>query len=60
MYQVIASTLKMTDIPLRGTWTHVPDEIEVTVNSWMLPGHGVTLLWRSLPGSESQHAFVRW
>lgn len=60
VYQVIASTLKMTDIPLRGTWTHVPDEIEVTVNSWMLPGHGVTLLWRSLPGSESQHAFVRW
>ena len=27
-------------------WTHVPDEIELSVRAWMLPGHGVTLLWR--------------
>jgi hypothetical protein len=48
LYQVVASTLKMSYLPLRGTWTHVPDEIEVVIDSWMLPGHAVTLLWRQV------------
>ena len=46
VYQVVASTLKTQYLPLRGTWTHVADEIEVVVDAWMLPGHAVTLLWR--------------
>ena len=51
-YQIVASTLKTEYLPLRGTWTHVPDEIEVVVDSWMLPGHAVTLLWRPIYGAE--------
>jgi hypothetical protein len=52
VYQVVAATLTTSSVPLRGTWTHVPDEIEIVVNAWMLPGHAVTLLWRPIYGAE--------
>jgi hypothetical protein len=60
VYQVIASTLKLTDIPLRGTWTREPERVEIVVDSWMLPGHAVTLLWRPVTETESRHGLDRW
>jgi len=29
-------------------WTHADEPLGVRVQSWMLPGHGVALLWKSL------------
>ena len=52
VYQLVMSTLKLTEVPLRGTWTPADDWIEVGVDSWMLPGHGVTLLWRPIYEAE--------
>jgi hypothetical protein len=60
VYQIVAATLKTSYLPLRGTWTHVVDEIEVNVNSWMLPGHAVTLLWRPIYGAESLYEPDGW
>ena len=60
VYQVVAATLKGALLPLRGTWTAVSDSIDVSLESWMLPGHAVTLLWRPLNGAEPQHDPDRW
>jgi hypothetical protein len=46
-YLVLPSNMKRAAVPLEGGWLHGRDTIEVAVNAWMLPGHGVTLLWRS-------------
>jgi hypothetical protein len=45
-YLVLASTLKTSGLSASQGWKEIPDRIEVPVDSWMLPGHGVTLLWR--------------
>ncbi len=60
VYQVVVTSLKLADVPLGGTWTHVPDQIVVAIDSWMLPGHGVTLLWRPVTGSEPRDDPDRW
>jgi hypothetical protein len=46
-YLVLASSLK-TGLPAGQVWKEVADRIDVEIDSWMLPGHGVTLLWRPL------------
>jgi len=51
-YQLVVHTNGMLSLPLTLDWAHVPDEITVAVNAWMLPGHGVTLLWRLAHGTE--------
>ena len=60
VYQLVTSVLKLTEVPQHGTWTPVPDRIEVNVDSWMLPGHGVTLLWRPTYGTEAQLDDPEW
>jgi hypothetical protein len=55
VYQLVTSVLKLTEVPQHGTWSPVRDRIEVNVDSWMLPGHGVTLLWRPTSTTEPQH-----
>jgi hypothetical protein len=45
-YLVLASTLKTSGLSASQGWKEIPDRLEVPVDSWMLPGHGVTLLWR--------------
>lgn len=44
-YLVVAYTIKQGGLPL-SVWRHYTDEIIVDIDAWMLPGHGVTLLWR--------------
>jgi hypothetical protein len=50
-YLVVASTIKQGGLPL-SVWRHYAHEIVVDVEAWMLPGHGVTLLWRSIDNEE--------
>jgi hypothetical protein len=38
------------------SWRGARERIEVPVDSWMLPGHGVTLLWRPIDGAEPGRA----
>ncbi|GAA1216293.1 hypothetical protein [Pseudonocardia alaniniphila] len=47
-YLVLTSTLQKAGLPTNTVWEEVSDRIEVKVESWMLPGHAVTLLWRPL------------
>ncbi len=56
-YQIHLYSARLVDPanPVRGVWTHIEDEVKVPVRSWMLPGHGVTLLWR-LDGTEPPDA----
>jgi hypothetical protein len=52
VYLIVAGSLEMPYLPMRGAWKHVSDKIEISFHSWMLPGHGVTLLWRPIDGAE--------
>jgi hypothetical protein len=54
VYLVVSSTLRAAELRERGPWIEAEDTIEVAVESWMLTGHGVTLLWRPVNGSELQ------
>lgn len=51
-FLVVSSTIVRAGLPLRG-WSRYDEVIDVAVDSWMLPGHGVTLLWRPTNGAES-------
>lgn len=47
-YEYLAVTFALRHVPINlRRWTTVDDCLELDLNSWMLPGHGVTLLWRS-------------
>jgi hypothetical protein len=59
VYQVHAATLKKSYL-LHGKWAHFTNCIEVPIDSWMLPGHAVTLLWRPTNGSESWNESHSW
>lgn len=54
LYQVILSTLHRGNAP--HDFRDVHDRIDMTVDSWMLPGHGVALLWRPIDGAEPGRA----
>ena len=56
VYLVMLPTMDRGAVPLNGGWSRVPDRLEIPVDSWMLPGHGVTLLWRPIDEVESQDA----
>ncbi len=61
VYMLLQSTPKKAGLPTTNGWEKVPSgRIEVPVDSWMLPGHGVTLLWRSVDGSEPAGGYQRW
>jgi hypothetical protein len=55
VYLVVSSTMKHGGLPLSG-WREFADRINVDVDAWMLPGHGITLLWRPVNGVEPQYA----
>ena len=54
-YLVVPSTLRSGSVSLDGRWMDIPDHLVVPISSWMLPGHGVTLLWRPVNEVEPQH-----
>jgi hypothetical protein len=60
VYTVLGSTIKKLTVPLRMQWVEVPDQIEISVDAWMLPGHAVTLLWRAPDGLGTERATDRW
>jgi hypothetical protein len=61
VYMLLQSTPKNAGLPTTSGWERVPTgRIEVPVDSWMLPGHGITLLWRPVDGAESIGGFQRW
>jgi hypothetical protein len=59
VYLVLPSTMRKHAFPQTRGWVQVDGRIELTLDSWMLPGHGVTLLWRPLDESE-QYESARW
>ena len=56
VYLAIPFTMNETAIAITGQWVEAPDRIELPLDSWMLPGHGVTLLWRPIDRAESRRA----
>ena len=56
VFLVATSTMGRGAVPLNGGWIRVRDRLTIPIDSWMLPGHGVTLLWRPIDEAESQHA----
>jgi hypothetical protein len=53
VYLVVGATLKIgARLPLNGVWVKLSDRVEIQVDAWMLPGHGVTLLWRPVDRME--------
>jgi len=55
VYLIVLGTIKGAGIPINH-WTPLPDRIEVPVESWMLAGHNVTLLYRPATPAELPHA----
>ena len=56
VYLATTSTIGRGAVPLDGGWIHVRHRLEIPIDAWMLPGHGVTLLWRPIDEAESQDA----
>ncbi|OLT17476.1 hypothetical protein BJF78_13250 [Pseudonocardia sp. CNS-139] len=56
VYTVLGSTIRKLRVPVRMQWAEVPEEVEVPVDAWMLPGHTVTLLWRAHDGMGPNRA----
>jgi hypothetical protein len=52
---VLLSTIKGAGLPMNG-WRPLKDRVEVPVDSWMLSGHNVTLLYRPTTFTESPDA----
>jgi hypothetical protein len=51
VYLVLLSTIKGAGLPM-NRWRPLQDWIEVPVDSWMLSGHNVTLLYRPTTSAE--------
>jgi hypothetical protein len=58
-YLVMPATVKRVTTPYRGRWISALDRIDVPIDSWMLPGHSVTLVWRPVDGAEPRNASHR-
>ncbi|GAA1252784.1 hypothetical protein GCM10009609_15130 [Pseudonocardia aurantiaca] len=56
VYTMLGSTIHKLRVPIRMQWVEVSDQIEISVDAWMLPGHAVTLLWRPVDGLGPDHA----
>ena len=52
VHMVLLSTIKGAGLPM-NRWRPLQDCIEVPVDSWMLSGHNVTLLYRPTTSAES-------
>ncbi len=55
VYLVVLGTIKGAGLPI-ARWQPLTDLIEVPVESWMLSGHNVTLLYRPITPTELPHA----
>jgi hypothetical protein len=55
VHLVLLSTVKGAGLPM-NRWLPLPDRVEVPVESWMLSGHNVTLLYRPATPAESPDA----
>jgi hypothetical protein len=55
VHLVLRATVQGAGLPV-GQWTPIRNTIKVPVESWMLPGHSVTLLYRSTTTAETRHA----
>jgi hypothetical protein len=61
VYTILPSVIKAAGLPSNRGWEKVPTgRIELAINAWMLPAHGVTLLWRPVNGSEPNYGEQRW
>lgn len=52
VYLVVLGTIRGAGMPM-NRWLPLQDRIEVPVDSWMLSGHNVTLLYRPTTSAES-------
>lgn len=59
VYRVVPFTMKVSATSIQP-WAEISDRIVVRLESWMLPGHGVALLWRPVDRLEAEHASVSW
>jgi hypothetical protein len=59
-YLVLPSTMRKHSFPQSRGWVRVSDRFSLTLDAWMLPGHGVTLLWRPANGSEPHDRPHSW
>jgi hypothetical protein len=59
VFLVVPSSMGRGAVPLNGGWMPIRDRLCVSLSAWMLPGHGVTLLWRPVNGAEPQDASRR-
>jgi hypothetical protein len=55
VHLVLLSTVKGAGLPM-NRWQPLKEQIEVPVDSWMLSGHNVTLLYRPTTSAESPDA----
>jgi hypothetical protein len=61
VYLLLPSFIKAAGLPSNRGWEKMSSgRIELGINAWMLPAHGVTLLWRPVDGSEPEHGDQRW
>jgi hypothetical protein len=61
VYLLLPSVIKAAGLPSNRGWEKVPSgRIELAINAWMLPAHGVTLLWRPVDGSEPNYGEQHW
>jgi hypothetical protein len=56
VYAVVPSAVGWYRFAVRREWMIIEDTFRFTLNSWMLAGHGVTLLWRSANAVEQENA----
>lgn len=61
VYLLLPSIIKAAGLPSNPGWEKMPSgRIDLEINAWMLPAHGVTLLWRPVDGSEPEYGDERW
>ena len=54
-YTVVTSAAGWYRLAVRRQWMIIEDTFRFTLNSWMLAGHGVTLLWRPANPGEPEN-----
>ena len=60
VYLIVLGTINGAGLPM-NRWLPIQDRIEVPVDSWMLSGHNVTLLYRNAAPSESSElSEIEW
>ena len=52
VYLAVPSTAQAQAVAVNRNWSAADNPIRLQLNSWMLPGHSVTLLWRPVEEPE--------